>query len=500
MRDQYPILLLLFPFLCAFAVSLAGLKRPGLCYPICVGATALSFLSTLGLLGEVIAADGHVVRYQLGGWQPPIGIEYVIDPLNAVVLMLIAFVGLITAVYSQKTVLAESPKKAPYFYALFLMLQVGLYGMTITGDAFNLYVFLEISSLTSYALIAMGSGRAALSCFNYIIMGTIGASFILLGVGYLYIKTGSLNMADISRILREGDLYGSQTVEIGFVLILIGVWIKMAFFPLHRWLPNAYTFAPTATSCLIAPLMTKVSVYVMIRFMYTVFTPDFVFQSMVQGKVVVWLSVVAIVVGSFFALAKKKLKKMLAYLILAEVGYMVGGAWLANERGLTGAVFHLISDGLMTLCLFLFAGIVFYKFGNYNLNALNGLFRKMPWTMGAFVVAAFSMIGIPPTCGFFSKWYLITGAIEAGRWEFVAALLFSSLVNAILFFKIIEKAYFGKTIEEKNDHGGHGPETMTEAPLTMLVPLLTTAVMVVLLGVFSPRVIEFISRFVAGTG
>ena len=498
MREQYPIFILLSPFLFAFAVSLVGLYKPRLCYSLTLISMALSFAAAVGVLARVV--DEGVVHYNLSGWPPPIGIEYVIDPLNACVLTMISMVGLIAAYYSKRYVKKETPGKKPHFYTLYLLLLVGLLGMTITGDAFNLYVFLEISSLASYALIAMGPRRAAFSCFNYIIMGTIGASFYLLGVGYLYIKTGSLNMADISRILSEQDLYGSKSVEIGFIFIMIGVWVKMAFFPLHRWLPDAYAYAPSSASAIIAPLMTKVSVYVMIRFMYTVFDFNFVFSSPARANLVIWLSISAIVLGSFYALARIKLRKVLSFLIVAEVGYMVGGAWMANKTALQGAIFHILADGLMTLSLFMFAGILLYKNQNASIKCLGGLYSRMPLTMAAFTVAAFSMIGIPPTAGFFSKFYLISGAIEAGHWEFVVALLFSSLVNAALFFKIIERAHFDKPRGIHAQEDLHGPVKRDEPPLSMLVPLLTSAALILILGIFSDQVMTFISQYVTGTG
>jgi len=397
MMSQYALLTLLIPFLASVAVSLTGLINRKWCHSMCVGAMLLSLVAAIQTLLTVAANPGHPIHYTLGGWPAPIGIEFVIDEINAAVLVMIAAVALLSAISAKSTVQEELTERGPFFYTLFLMLVTGTMGMTVTGDAFNLYVFLEVASLSSYALIAMGSARAALACFRYIITGTIGASFYLLGVGYLYIKTGTLNMRDISTILAEQGLYQSSTIQTGFLFILIGLWVKMAFFPLHRWLPNAYTFAPTASSNLLAPLMTKVSVYVMIRFMYTIMTPAFTFAEPFRGRLVVWLAVCAILIGSFFALSRRKLKAMLGYLIIIEVGYMVGGAWLANERGLTGALFHILADGLMTFCLFLFAGIVFHRLKDYDITALDGIFKRMPWATVGFTLAALSMVGIPPT-------------------------------------------------------------------------------------------------------
>ena len=223
-------------------------------------------------------------------------------------------VGFLNTIYSKTRVSAEVGEKGSFFYSLIQLLIVGLCGIIMTNDAFNLYVLIEITSLTSYALIAMGNRRAALSSFNYVIMGTIGASFYLLGVGYLYIKTGTLNIDDIHNYLRSENLWASQSIVVAFILIMLGVWTKMAFFPLHGWLPNAYSYAPSMTGTFMAPLMTKVMVYVMIRVMLWLFGSDFVYSSeSIWSELIIWMSVVAIVAGSFLALARNDIKKMLTY-------------------------------------------------------------------------------------------------------------------------------------------------------------------------------------------
>jgi len=416
------------------------------------------------------------------------------------VLTVISVVALVTAIYSGRSVEKELPDRVPQFYTLYVLLVTGLLGMTITGDAFNLYVLVEISALTTYALIAVGEDRALASAFNYVILGTMGACFYLLGVGHLYIMTGTLNMADLMRLLP--GLYSSHAIIVAFILILVGVWAKMAFFPFHSWLPNAYTYAPSATAALIAPLMTKVSVYVMIRLMFSVFSTDFVFHAFAPQKIIVWMAVIAIVAGSLLALAQKDFKKMLTYLIVAEVGYMVGGVWLANTNGISGAVLHILNDALMTLCLFLAAGIIVYKTGRHDFSSLQGMYRKMPVTMAAFTVGALSMIGVPPTAGFFSKWYLILGAIDARQWGFMAALLFSSLANAVLFFRIIEVAYYEPMSEHHGQHvHGTGHEVhMDEAPISMLVPLVGVAASLLVVGVYTREIILNIVRHAVPAG
>ena len=282
-------------------------------------------------------------------------------------------------------------------------------------------------------------------------------------------------------------MHQSQTIRVGFILIIIGIWIKMALFPLHGWLPNAYTRASTTTSCLIAPLMTKVSVYIMIRLMFSVFSVDYVFRTIEWHQLVVWLASLAIVVGSISALAQRNLKKMLTYIIVAEVGYMVGGAWLANANGLTGAVYHILSDALMTLCLFMAVGAIIFKTKDSSFGAMRNIFQKMPITSVVFLVGALAIIGIPPTCGFFTKWYLIAGAVEAGQWVFIAELLLSSLISAIIFFRLIEIAYFGAG--ETGSHGHHQKVAVAEAPLTMLIPMALTAISLIAIGLYTNEIV-----------
>jgi multicomponent Na+:H+ antiporter subunit D len=504
MADHAPIFIIITPMFGALLVILLGMRNKAACLPVSLITMALSLSAAIVTLVQVIGAGE--IRYRLGGWAPPFGIEYRVDALSALVLVAIAGVAFLNVIYSAGRVTIETPKREPIYYALLLLLISGLAGMTITNDAFNLYVLLEISSLTSYALIAVGSRRAVLASFNYVIMGTIGASFYLLGVGYLYIKTGSLNMDDIHRILVEQGLADSKSIHVGFILIMLGVWIKMAFFPLHGWLPNAYAYSPTVTGTTMAPLVTKVMIYIMIRMMLTVFGAEYVFKSLGWSQVIVWLSSIAIVAGSIFALSRRSLRKMLCYLIVAEVGYMVGGAWLANESGMVGAMYHILSDAFMTLCLFFAVGIVILRTGEHRLIAFRGLFNKMPITMVGFTIGALSMIGLPPTCGFFSKWYLIQGGIEAGHWEYVAALIFSSLVNAILFFRLFEMAYLKDLYKPEDEDAINTadpddvPEkeiTLPAAPWTMLGPMLFSAAMVLVIGIFNRKIIEWLSSVAA---
>jgi multicomponent Na+:H+ antiporter subunit D len=291
-------------------------------------------------------------------------------------------------------------------------------------------------------------------------------------------------------------------MQVAFILVLLGILIKMAFFPFHAWLPKSYCHAPTTTSCLLAPLVTKVMIYVMIRMVLSVFGVEFSFESTWWAEILPWLVVVAIVCAAVMALAQREIKSMLAYLIVAEVGYMVGGVWIYNYFGLIGSIFHVISDACMTLCLFLGAGIILEKCRTTHFDGLRGLFAKMPLTMIGFFIGGFSIIGLPPTCGFFSKWYLITGGMVSERWEYMVTLMFSTMVMVVLFFRLIERIHLAVDESGKNLGKGHGDLGLSkeqtrfdEAPLSMLIPLLLAASIVIIVGIYNQEVVDQIETF-----
>ena len=498
MTEQLPIIIILGPLLGAVLAAFTGWFRPRLSHPLVVLGLAISFAAALKLV--FIVADAGAQKYWLGGWgeivvpgqKEPfvVGIQITVDYLNTLLLVAVSGIALLTSVYTRRLVDTELAGRQRYFYALFSLLVTGLLGITITGDIFNLYVFMEIAALSSYALIAYGRGRAYMAAFNYLIMGTMGACLYLLGVGFVFAKTGTLNIANVSAIipalLNSGQ---SQALFVGFVLILLGAWAKMAFFPFHGWLPNAYAHAPTAGAAILAPLATKVAVYTMLRIMVTVYSIEYIIHSPGIQSLALYLSSLAIVIASFFSLTQTNLKKLASYFVLSEIGYMVGGAWLANKPGLTGAMVHVVADAAMTSALFMAIGCIVYRLGQAQLDDLKGVFFKMPVTMAAFVVTMAALIGVPPTCGFFSKWYLIQGAAQAGVWHFVAALLLSSLVKAIILFRIIEIGY------NRVPHPaieGNPAIPRNEAPLSMLIPTVAMALGLIALGLGTSTLVNTI--------
>lgn len=499
-QSAVPIVIVAAPLLASFVLPLIGWWNRSVVFPVALAALSVS------LGGSVLAAQRVLtsgpLEYFLGGWAPPWGIAFRIDHLGVLMLLLLGTVTLAVAIYSKRSILQELPGKEAPFYSVFLLLVSGLMGIVATADMFNLYVFLEIASLASYALVSLGGGAAVVSAFRYVILGTVGAAFYLLAVGYLYSVTGTLNMVDLAE--RLPALYDSNAVLVGFAFFVIGMSIKMALFPMHAWLPGAYANAPSAVSALIAATTTKVAAYVLVRVMFFVFEPRFAIDLIPVTTLLSWMGAVAMIMGSVMATAQSDLKRMLAYSSVAQIGYIVLGIGLANAMGLTGGLLHLVNHAFMKGCLFLVAGAIIYRTGLREIREFRNLSRRMPWTAAVFTIAAFSMIGIPPFGGFFSKLYLILGAIDAEQWVFVGVILLTSVLALVYFANVIRHLYFppDDTDAEPAATREAEPATMRQGdpPLTMLAPMLALAVGIVLLGLFNGEVVSrLIEPVVAGS-
>ncbi len=441
------------------------------------------------MLLQVLTGD-PIISYRLGGWAPPFGIEYRVDKLGAFVLFVVSLMGAVTLPFAQRSVEHEVPKhNQAWYYTMYLLCIAGLLGIVVTGDAFNAFVFLEISSLATYVLIAMGPHRRALlSAYQYLIMGTIGATLYVIGIGGLYIVTGSLNFADIS--VRLVDVADDQMriILMSMAFVVTGVSLKLALFPLHVWLPNAYAYAPSFATAFLAGTATKVAICLLLRLLFSVFGGSVAFITLPVKDVFLVLSVAAMFIASFAAVFEQNVKRMLAYSSVAQIGYITLGIALANQAGLTGSLVHIFNHAIMKTALFLALGAVAYRAGVMRLRDLSGIGRKMPLTMAAFVVAGLGLMGVPGTAGFISKWYLALGAIDAG-WTFLVFLIvLSSLIAVVYIGRVIEVAYFREpsvAVSETSD-----------PPLTMLIPLLLLALATIYLG-FDTRLTADVSSAVA---
>ena len=407
-------------------------------------------------------STGNVISYELGGWAPPWGIEYRIDAANALVALIVAGIAAVTLPYALKSVAKEIPQQQhSLFYAAFMLCLTGLLGITQTGDVFNLFVFLEISSLSSYALISLGKNRQALTAaYQYLIMGTIGATFFIIGVGLLYAMTGTLNMMDLAQRLPE--LYEHRTIHTAFAFIMVGFALKLALFPLHLWLPNAYTYAPSVVTIFLAATATKVAVYVMLRIIFSVFGFSFI-ENTPTDELFLILCVMGILMMSFYAIYQQDSKRLLAYSSVAQIGYMMLGIGLGSMLGVTATLVHLFNHALMKGALFMAIGAIVYRVGSSRLEHFSGLAKHMPWTFAAIVIGGLSLIGVPGTAGFISKWYLVLAALEKQNWFIVVVILMGSLLAVIYVWKIVEVMYY-QPADKSNQ------QTIKEAPLMLLIP------------------------------
>lgn len=470
LESNLPALLVISPLI---AAPIAVMLRHG------TSAWAVAWLASLASLGFSAAlliqvASSGPVRYFLGGWPPPWGIEYRVDPANAPLLVLVAAIASVVVPFAKLSVEQEiGPDRRHLFYAVFLLCLAGLLGTTVTGDAFNVFVFLEISSLATYALVALGRDRRALTAaYQYLIVGTVGATFILIGIGLMYVTTGTLNMLDLAA--RLPDAQAPRTVSAALAFFTVGVALKLALFPLHLWLPNSYTYAPSAVTAFLAATSTKVAAYLLLRFWLTVFGPAYTYGVLSAHVVVGTLAVAGMVGASMSAIFQKNVKRLLAYSSVAQMGYILLGVSLGSEIGIAAGMLHVFNHALIKGALFLAIGCVSYRIGSALLTDMRGIGRQMPWTMAAFVIGGLSLIGLPLTTGFVSKVQLVQGALEQGLWPLAVVILGTSLLALVYVWKVVEVAYF---------QPAPGDRRIAEAPLALLLPTWLLALSNVYFGI-----------------
>ncbi len=457
-ENNLPALQVVLPLIAAPICVL--LRRGTLAWLIAWSASWAAAAVAIALMLRVL--DSGTISYALGGWPAPWGIEYRVDPVNAFVLVLVSVVGAIIVPYARHSIGTEIRSEQHYLYwTAYLLCLAGLLGVTITGDAFNIFVFLEVSALASYILIAFGRDRRALvAAYQYLIMGTIGATFIVIGVGLLYLMTGTLNLADIAQRISEMPLHRPLLAALAF--LTVGISLKLALFPLHLWLPNAYAYAPSVSTAFLAATATKVAVYLLLRFSYTVFGRSHVFELLPFDEILLVLSVAAMFIASTVAIFQDDVKRMFAYSSVAQIGYITLGIGLASTSGLTGGIVHLFNHAVAKGAIFLLLGCVALRIGQPGISQMAGLAKRMPLTAAGLVVAGLSLIGIPGTVGFVSKWFLVLAALEKGWWWMAGLVLMSSLLTVVYVWRVIEICYFREPSADLKD--------ADEAPLSMLVP------------------------------
>jgi multicomponent Na+:H+ antiporter subunit D len=456
-----PILLVTGPLMAACATALAPSSRTS--WMLSVAGSVFAIWMALALAGEV--ARRGAVDYVIGGFAPPMGIAFHVDALGALMALLISSVGVLTALYSGHALQAEvRPEKHSLVQAGLLLCQAGLLGLVCTGDAFNAFVFLEVSSIGTYALVAIGEKRdrrALPAAFNYLIMGTIGATFYVIGVGFLYAATGTLNMADMAT--RLVTLTGTSPVQAGFAFIVVGLGIKAAMFPLHGWLPGAYSFAPSLVSVLLSATATKAAIYLITRFALDVFPPDAAFGEFFLHWVLAPLAATAAIACSIQAIFEREVRRMLAFSSVAQAGFILLGISMATAAGVSAGLFYLMAHALLKSGMFMALGGLAMSLRARSLADFAGVARDAPWSAAAFGVGAASLVGAPLTMGFLAKWRLIEAGLMAGQIWIVAVIAIASLLTLAYVGRMFEALFFRPPPP--------GAQRAHEAPAGVLVPV-----------------------------
>lgn len=426
----------------AFLTSIVGKKLKW--FPDLMGSLTTLILLGLSLITIRILATQGVLVYSVGGWKLPIGIALVLDGLTVFMLVTVNLMAFFIAIYSINYMERFTSKWK--FYTLFLLMVAGMNGVVITGDMFNLFVFLEIASVASYALVAFGTERHELeAAFKYAVMSIVGSLFILLGIVFLYSYTSTLNMADMANVLAQKGM--SNIVIMVSVLFIMGFGLKAALVPFHAWLPDAHPSAPAPISAMLSGVLIKsLGVYTLCRFFYNIIGIN---SSL--SLILMVLGALSMVIGVFLAIGQWDFKRLLAYHSISQIGYVILGIGLGTPLGIAGGLFHLFNHSVFKSLLFLNSGAVEYATGTRDLKKMGGLMTKMPITGATSLIASMSIAGIPPFNGFWSKLIIIIACVQANRLGYAFWAVLASILTLASFMKVMKYAFFGKLRDRWNE-------------------------------------------------
>ncbi len=475
-------LFIAIPLAAAFLLPVLARGRPALADLLANGTLAALAL----MAGSTLGAE---TVYHVGAWPTPIGIDLRLDALTSLMLLAINGVGLAVAIYSVDYMRRYTDK--PRYYALFLLLVAGMNGAVLTGDLFNLYVFMEVAAVASYALVAFGCGHQELEAsFKYAVLGTFASVFILIGIALVYGVTGTLNMAHIASRVSVTGMTVPLSLAVG--LFLCGFGLKAALVPFHAWLPDAHPAAPAPVSAMLSGVLIKaIGIYVVARLIFNVFGAD---ENLLQ--VLRWLGAVSMIVGGLLATGQSDIKRLFAYSSINQVGYIALGLGLGTPLGVVGALYHLINHSLFKSLLFLNAGTVEYATGSRNLERLGGLRQRIPVTGTTSLLASISIAGVPPLNGFWSKLIIILACVEVGSLGFAAAAVAMSIVTLAYQFKVQRHVFFGapapETVRIQRE-----PKTMVAAMILLTAGSIALSLLVVG-GLSSPFLIGPAAHILTG--
>lgn len=473
--------LFLIPFFGALAAAASGIFRAGV--PRKVALAALAAQTSVAAAALARCASGETLHAVMGGWSAPLGIEWNLGLPAAVVVLLVSGLSFLALLGARDSSTEEHRGVEGPFHACALLLVAGLVGMLETADLFNFFVHLELSSLAAYALAGQGGSGAPRAALRYLVMGSFGASFYLLGVGHLYAATGTLGIVDVSRRLAEGA--DPTLTGLGALFIIVGLSVKMGLFPLHAWMPDAYARCSGRAAALMAPLVTKVAAFSLLRITFEVFGPAFIRNQPLLSNVLMGVGTIGAVMGALRASREQELRRIFAWSSVSQAGYVAIAVGLASRHALLGAFLVVVAGAAAKAVLFSAALMYSRRFGVTRLEELGRVRGAAPWTVVAVTIAALSLFGLPPLPGFFGKWLLLQAALEQGRPEVAAGLLAAALAAAVYVFRLLERLYFGPDPEG---------ETRREGPWGSILAALGLAAVVVGLGLACGRLTETLCR------
>jgi len=408
--------------------------------------------------------------YRVGGWGAPLGIDLYADGLSLLMLMVTAVVCLAISIYStgyfNRAYFKRS--RAIYFWPLWMFLWAALNALFLSADIFNLYITLELLGLSSVALVALAGGADALtSAMRYLLVSLLGSLFYLLGVALLYHSFGSVDIFILSQQMKP-----LPAVWAAMGLITAGLLLKTALFPLHFWLPPAHANAPTPVSALLSALVVKAPFYILVRLWLEIFPVS----EPAAGQLLALLGSIAIVWGGIQALRQTRLKMLIAYSTVAQIGYLFMAFPLGSIIAWKGVFFLLLSHALAKTALFMSAGNILHFGGHDRIKDFDQLVQYQPLTTAAFALAGISIIGLPPSGGFIAKWLLLNAAIQSGQWWLVIVMILGSLLAAAYIFKVIGYAFTQSRMSHQT----------RRVPMRMEWTALILASMTILLGLIAP--------------
>ncbi len=459
-----PVLLIAVPLGLSFAIPLFSLISRKIEKYIPIAALIFNLVFSSLLLPKVIKEPIIVF---IGGFRPPFCINLVAGPLGILFSALIALVGLLVSIYAL-VYIREGAKQL--YHMLYLLLLTGATGVVLTGDIFNLFVFFEILCISSYALVAYSGDRGGIeSAVKYLIQGALGSSLMLIGIGLLYGLFGTLNMADIARNI---DSVSSMPVFVPLVLLITGLGVEAALFPLNGWLPDAHSSAPSSISAILSGIAIEVGVYAVARVIFTIFSASSIFNFLV------FLGLLTLLVGELSAFSQNNIKRLLAYSSIGQIGLIVFALGIGISYGVVGGLFQLISHALSKALLFLAVGYMIYRSGSMDISSLEGMGKRMPLASLAFAIGAFSLVGLPPFMGFASKFLIIRAALSKQE------VLFTVLVSFVLLGTVIEGAYFFRVIQVLYFKGEQTNIKREQAPVPALIPMFILMALIVIIGIY----------------